>query len=189
MSEVPAVQKSPIPEEALSSEPNNFAFIDGQNLRFSAKKAGLSVNYGALVSYLRERHDVRLVYIADCYYKSRKPFYKATEAAGVIFCFRRPFRDLSMEWKANVDVDLTIAVLDRIDRYNQAVLITGDGDFMSLIRYLDNRNKFRMLIGPDPANTSHLLTWECKKRLEFLTRIEGVLTKIGKNQPASHADV
>lgn len=43
--------------------------------------------------------------------------------------------------KANCDVDLTLQVLSNIDSYDRAVVVSGDGDFLPLYKYLESKKK------------------------------------------------
>jgi uncharacterized LabA/DUF88 family protein len=47
----------------------------------------------------------------------------------------------SIEEKGNMDVELTIDVIHNINKYDTAILFTGDSDFLALVTYLRNRGK------------------------------------------------
>jgi uncharacterized LabA/DUF88 family protein len=48
--------------------------------------------------------------------------------------------------KANCDVDLTFDLMRYMSQYNEAVILSGDGDFVPVIEYLKNKHKkIRML--------------------------------------------
>lgn len=38
--------------------------------------------------------------------------------------------------KCNFDVEIAIAALDKIDEYHELVLVSGDGDFLKLVKYM-----------------------------------------------------
>jgi len=46
-----------------------------------------------------------------------------------------------IEEKGNMDVEITIDALHHIQKYNIAVLFTGDSDFLALVTYLHARDK------------------------------------------------
>lgn len=48
--------------------------------------------------------------------------------------------------KGNIDVDLTIDAVHFRDEYDSFVLLSGDGDFESLIKYLKRYNKRCLVI-------------------------------------------
>ncbi len=47
----------------------------------------------------------------------------------------------SIEEKGNMDVEITIDALHHINKYNIAVLFSGDSDFLALVTYLRNHGK------------------------------------------------
>ena len=51
--------------------------------------------------------------------------------------------------KGNVDVELVLQVMKDYDNYDKAIIISGDGDFYSLIKYLVRRNKLKYLMVPN----------------------------------------
>lgn len=47
----------------------------------------------------------------------------------------------AIEEKGNMDVEMTIDAVNLVERYDTAVLFTGDSDFLALVNYIKNRNK------------------------------------------------
>lgn len=43
--------------------------------------------------------------------------------------------------KANCDVDLTFDLMRYMSQYNEAVILSGDGDFVPVVEYLKNKHK------------------------------------------------
>ena len=60
--------------------------------------------------------------------------------------------------KCNFDVELTVDALDNIDKYDCVVLVSGDGDFVRLIKYLKGRKKKTVVVAP-----SKRLSWNLKR--------------------------
>ncbi len=50
--------------------------------------------------------------------------------------------------KCNFDVELTIDAIDNIDNYDVFSLVSGDGDFEKLIKYLKGKGKKTIVIAP-----------------------------------------
>lgn len=48
--------------------------------------------------------------------------------------------------KGNVDVELTLHVMDNINRFDTLILMTGDRDFIELVRYARNQGKRVVLL-------------------------------------------
>jgi len=45
-------------------------------------------------------------------------------------------------------VELTVDALDGLDSYDVFVLMSGDGDFIKLVKYLKGKNKKTVVIAP-----------------------------------------
>ena len=62
----------------------------------------------------------------------------------------------SIKEKGNMDVEITIDALHNINKYDIAVLFSGDADFLALVNYLKNRGK-KVYIFSSKDNISHEL--------------------------------
>jgi len=153
----------------------NFAFIDGQNLHLGLRDIGLTLDYRRFRIYLRERFRVAEAYYFLGYIPEHQAIYTALQRAGFILQFKEVARDADGKAKGNVDVDLTLRTLDKIGQYGQAVLVTSDGDFASLVAYLIEKNKFRIVLSPTKAKCSYLLRRAAKGKIDYL---ENVRSKI-----------
>lgn len=89
------------------------------------------------------------------------------EQAGFILHLKEPksYQDAGGEvtTKANVDVDLTVDVLLHSDRLDRVVLMSGDGDFVRLVRALQDKGIWvdaaaRQGVSGDLARACNLLT-------------------------------
>lgn len=56
--------------------------------------------------------------------------------------------------KGNVDADLVLWVMKELRAYDKAVIVSGDGDFYSLVEYLDSEKKLKKLLTPNPFYSS-----------------------------------
>jgi uncharacterized LabA/DUF88 family protein len=153
----------------------NFAFIDGQNLYLGARDISLTLDYRRFRIYLRERFQVAEAYYFIGYIHAHQAIYASLQRAGFILQFKEVARDADGKTKGNVDVDLTLRAIDKIGSYDQAVLVTSDGDFASLVSYLVDKNKFRTVISPTRAKCSYLLRRSAKGKIDYL---EDVRSKI-----------
>ncbi|MBI3421291.1 MAG: NYN domain-containing protein [Candidatus Sungbacteria bacterium] len=59
--------------------------------------------------------------------------------------------------KGNVDAELVLQAMHEYQNYDKAVIVSGDGDFYCLVKYLHERDKLRRLIVPDKYKYSVLL--------------------------------
>ena len=161
----------------MTPKPNNFAFIDGQNLHLGSKESGISIDFRRFRIYLREHLQVAEAYYFIGYMPDNQPLYANLQRAGFILQFKEVSRDGTGKAKGNVDVDLTIHTMDRMPDYDQAVLVTNDGDFAGLVTYLIGKNKFRTVIIPNRAKCSYLLRKAAKGSIDYLDQMRGKIDR------------
>lgn len=137
-----------------------FVFIDASNLWAVQKAKGKFFDLAKLKKYLSSRHtatDIR-VYYYDAYpdQKTREysiegkfKFYVYLEKALKFVVRKKPLKqikvvngdELSLQEKGNMDVEMAIDVVNQVGNYDEAVLFTGDSDFLALIRFTRNKGK------------------------------------------------
>jgi uncharacterized LabA/DUF88 family protein len=151
--------------------PKNFAFIDAQNLFLGLKDIGITLDFRRFRIYLRDRLHVAEAYYFLGYMPEQQALYANLQRAGFVLQFKEVTRGRDGKAKGNVDVDLTLRVVDKIADYDQAVIITSDGDFASLVSYLIEKNKLRTVLSPNRAKCSYLLRRTAKGHIDFLEDI------------------
>ena len=107
------------------------------------------------------------------YMRNHQGLYDHLERSG----FELVFRDVDYQHgrhKANVDICLTIAVLDQINDFDDAYLVTSDGDFFDLTERLKLVGKLGGVISPQSASRcSRLLKRSCGGRISFIPEMIG----------------
>lgn len=130
-------------------KPINYAFIDAQNLYKGAKSQGLEINYSKLRQILRDKYSVKRAYLFIGYIKGQSDRYQRLQEAGFI-CIFKPTLEIKDQKtgkiivKENVDAELHTMI--QLNNFKKAVIITSDGDFACLIKYLVEQNKLEKLI-------------------------------------------
>lgn len=114
-------------------------FIDAQNLYHSARNLyGARVNFGQVMKdAVGERPLVRAVaYVISTEEGSEKTFFEALEKAGI----ETKTKDLQIfaggAKKADWDVGLAIDAVKLAPKLDAIILVSGDGDFVPLVKYL-----------------------------------------------------
>ena len=87
------------------------------------------------------------------------------------------------EVKGNVDVELVLQVLTDWDKYHQAVVISGDGDFYSLVKYLIDKRKLAALIVPNQRKYSSLYNEIPDQHIQFMDKLRSKLTYANTKPP------
>lgn len=160
---------------------SNYAFIDAQNLHRGVKKEqNWQIDYARFRILLRDKYNVTKAFLFIGYIADNQDLYTYLQQCGFICVFKQtlPILDKATKkitYKGNVDAELVLEAVSQKDIYNKAVIITSDGDFACLIKYLAKHNKLEKLI------TTHLhYSSLLKKYAEFITPISAFENKIKK---------
>lgn len=144
---------NPAPHPAPAT---NYAFIDAQNLHAGVESLGWKLDHKKFRDYLTTEHDVKKAYMFLGFMEEHQTLYSALQEAGFILYFKPLVRTEDNAIKGNVDADMVLQAMVEIDRYDQAVIVSGDGDFAGLIRHLASVNKLRQVIIPNRSKYSSL---------------------------------
>jgi len=136
----------------------NLAFIDWQNLHLGTRSGWWTVDFVKLRQYLSdELHVTEAYYFLGYIDTEEQELYTMLQKAGFIVIFREHYASMTGDKKWNVDTDLVFEVLrcmiDRDDR-NQAVLVSWDGDYIKLVKYLIKHKRLAKILFPNPHHSS-----------------------------------
>lgn len=129
-----------------------FAFIDSQNLHMSTKSDGWRVDYRKFRLYLTNKYGVDRAYLFIGYLDGQESMYRTLQEAGYILIFKptMPIRKgKKVIVKGNVDAELVLhASAITYSQYDQAIIVSNDGDFACLIEFLVENDKLSKVIVP-----------------------------------------
>jgi uncharacterized LabA/DUF88 family protein len=135
---------------------NNFAFIDGQNLNLGIQELGWKLDFSRFRQYLKEKYAIKTVYYFIGYISGNQDLYSQLQKAAYILVFKRTFPDNDRKIKGNVDADLVLQAMIDFSEYDKAVIVSSDGDYYSLVKYLYQKNKLRCVMSPYNKTCSSL---------------------------------
>ncbi len=135
----------------------NYAFIDGQNLHMGIRDLGWKIDYKKFRIYLKEHHDVEKAYMFMGYKPVEQQLYNFLQEVGYILVFKPILELKDGKVKGNCDAELVLQAMIEFQNYEKAVIITGDGDFYCLIKYLQEKGKLLTILAPSAKNCSSLI--------------------------------
>jgi len=145
-----------------------YAFIDSQNLKKSVEEIDKEIDYRRFRLWLKNKKGIDRAIMYFGYMGGQELHYTQLRACGFELVFR-PVDRQNGRRKANVDICLTISVLDQIDDFDEAYLVTSDGDFFDLTERLKERGKLGGVISPQTSGAcSRLLKTSCDGRISFI---------------------
>lgn len=134
----------------------NYAYIDGQNLHSGVSALGWKMDHKKFREFLSTKFGVTKAYYFVGFMEEHQDLYSALQEAGFILVFKPLVRYEDGTIKGNVDADMVLQCMIDIEKYDKAVLVTGDGDFAGLIRHLSSVKKLAKVLLPNKANYSSL---------------------------------
>lgn len=161
---------------------NNYAFIDSQNLNLGINKLNWKLDFRKFRVYLREKYGVSSAYMFIGFLPENQDLYASLQKAGYILIFKPVLFNNERQPKGNVDADLVLQAMIEFSNYNQAVIVSSDGDFYCLVKYLYEQNKLAKVISPDVRNCSKLLKKTAKEKIIFMDNLRGKLEYFPKEK-------
>jgi uncharacterized LabA/DUF88 family protein len=155
----------------MSRNVNNFAFIDSQNLNLAIRDQGWSLDFGRFRKYLSDKYEVAKAYLFIGFMPTNQTLYTNLQEQGYILIFKPTLVLSDGRVKGNVDAELVLHAMIEYPNYERAVIISGDGDFHCLIKYLRSNDKLEKLIIPNQYKFSSLLREFIPKDTVFMNNL------------------
>ena len=148
--------------------PNNFAFLDGQNLNLGVRDLGWKLDFTRFRVHLGEHYGVSRAYYFIGYLPENQRLDNGLQNAGYTLVFKPITYRSDGKPKGNVDAELVLQAMIDYREYDRAVLVTSDGDFGCLVRYLYEQGKLERVLSPNRKGCSALLKRAAREKLDFL---------------------
>lgn len=146
-------------------EPRVYAFIDSQNLNVSVQKFGWKMDWKRFRQFLADKYNVEKAFMFIGYVPEFEAMYQQLHETGYLIVLKPTFdmtrprqeedptKDKKDErpTKGNIDADLVLWAMKELKNYDKGILVSGDGDFYSLVEYLEGEGKLLKILTP----TSH----------------------------------
>ena len=172
----------------MTKELNNYTFIDSQNLNLGIQSMGWKLDWKKFRVYLKEKYGVSTAYLFLGYIPSNQDLYSSLQKAGYVLVFKPLLPNENGEVKGNVDADLVLQAMIDYKNYDKAIIVTSDGDFYSLAKYLYEQNKLLFVMSPYVKTCSALLKKAAKERIIFMDKLRKKLEYKGINEKAPLKD-
>jgi uncharacterized LabA/DUF88 family protein len=147
--------------------PNNFAFIDGQNLNLGINALGWKLDFKRFRIHLKESYGVSRAYYFIGLVPENQPLYTFLQNAGYTLVFKQ-VKLRREKLKGNVDAELVLQVMIEYGNYDRAVVVTSDGDFTCLVRHLYEKKKLERVLSPNRDKCSDFLRQAARERIDFI---------------------
>ena len=160
----------------MATTPTTYAFIDSQNLNLAIRDLGWWLDFSRFRVYLREKYNVQKAYLFIGFLPQNADLYAHLQDAGFICIFRPTLTYRDGTTKGNCDAELVLQAMIEFEQYDKAVLVSGDGDFQCLAKYLHEQDKLGAMLIPNQRKFSALLKFDYLKPYHrFVSDLRGKL--------------
>lgn len=168
----------------MEKGPNNYAFIDSQNLNLSIRELGWKLDVKRFRVYLKEKFKISKAYLFIGYVEGNAQLYKSLQDAGFICIFKPTLVYKDGTTKGNCDAELVLQAMIEYANYSQAIIVTGDGDFYCLVNHLLEQDKLAAVLIPNRMKFSALLKFkQFRPHLRYMNDLKEKL-KYTKKRPS-----
>lgn len=147
----------------MTKKPVVYAFIDSQNLNLGVRELGWKIDQTRFRKYLADKYGVEKAYIFIGFLAENARLYAALQSAGFVCIFRPTLVYKDGTTKGNCDAELVLQAMIDLHEYDKAIIVSGDGDFQCLAKYLHEQDKLGVLLIPNQRKFSALLKFDFLK--------------------------
>ncbi|OHA62149.1 MAG: hypothetical protein A2117_02045 [Candidatus Wildermuthbacteria bacterium GWA2_46_15] len=158
-------------EMIKDKESKVYAFIDSQNLNLGIESLGWKLDFKRFRVYLKEKYKVSTAYVFIGYVATNQNLYSFLQKAGYVLIFKPTLPDKDGEVKGNVDADLVLQAMIDFSKYDQAIIVSSDGDFYSLVKHLYGQRKLSFVMSPYVKTCSVLLKKAAREKIVFMDNL------------------
>ena len=169
----------------MNKVPVHYAFIDSQNLNLAVQEQGWKLDFKRFRKYLEDKYCVSKAFLFIGYMPTQQSLYTALQEYGYVLVFKPTLTLAEGRVKGNVDAELVLHAMIEFPNYDQAVIVTGDGDFRCLVEYLKKQEKLHRIIIPNRHKYSALLR-EFASDMAFISDLRGKLEYVRDIKEKEH---
>ena len=168
---------------------NNYAYIDGANLHKGVDSLGWQLDYERFRIWLRDKYSIERAYIFIGLIPTHKNLYKYLQESGFILVYKEVIYDNNGKPKGNCDADLVLqTVIDTYEKkFDRAVIVSSDGDYAGLVKFLLNRNKLKTVLSPHTKDTCSILLKRTEAKISYINN-QRFLLEIREKEKAPDGD-
>jgi len=136
----------------MTIKKNNFAFIDSQNLNLGVKSQGWIFDWRKFRQYLRNKYSITKAYLFIGHVSGNESLYAFLQECGYILILKPTLErkiGKKVVIKGNVDAELVLHTMIQYKNYDQAIIVSGDGDFHCLVEHLVEKEKLFHILTPN----------------------------------------
>jgi uncharacterized LabA/DUF88 family protein len=183
-------------ERLFNPEDRVAVFIDGANLYQAAKALGFDIDYKRLLHTLAsDCRFVRAYYytalLDEQEYSPIRPLVDWLDYNGYTMV-TKPLKEFTQatgrrKYKGNMDVEITVDVMEMSARVDHIVLISGDGDFRRLVEAVQRRG-VRVTVVSTIRTQPPMVADELRRQADFFLDLAELQGRVAREYQVRHDD-
>lgn len=107
-----------------------------------------------------------------------KDLYKYLTEAGFALVFKEVVYDGDGKAKGNCDADLVFQATKDFyeNKFDNAIVVTSDGDYVSLIKFLNEKNKLISILSPSNKDKCSILLKRTNAKISYINDKRSILS-------------
>lgn len=164
---------------------NNNAYIDGTNLHKGVGQLSWELDYGKFRVWLKEKYNVTQAYLFLGFISKYKNIYTRLQEQGFTLVFKDVTYDAKGRVKGNCDADIVVKVMRDAyeEKFEQAVVVSSDGDYASLVGFLLEKGKMEIVLSPALPQKCSILLKRTGVKIAYLNDQKTILSSAKKKPP------
>lgn len=158
----------------MTTKRNNYAHIDGNNLYRGIINAGWKIDFFRFRKWLSDKYGITRAYYFIGLVPKHKDLYTLLQEAGFTLIFKEVIYDEDGKPKGNCDADFVLQ--SAVDVYENncdwQILVTSDGDYACLVKFLKEKNKIRVVLSPSIEKLCSILLKRTNVPITYLTDVK-----------------
>lgn len=152
-------------------------YIDGANLHRGIKNLGWDLDYARFRIWLKDKYKADQVYLFIGLMPKNKNLYTSLQEQGYTLVYKEVTYDGTGNPKGNCDAELVLKMTSDFyeKKFDQAILVSSDGDYAGLVSFLKERGSFNMLLSP--SNKCSFLLRKLNIPIVYLDNKKNLLKK------------
>lgn len=155
----------------------NAAYIDGANLHNGIKSLPWNFDYGRFRVWLREKYMVEQAYLFIGMMPKYAELYTRLQKLGYTLVFKDVIYDNTGKAKGNCDADIVVAAMQDAyeNKFDNAVLVSSDGDYAPLVKFMIAKEKMLTVISPYETQRCSVLLKRTGVKISYITDQKTIL--------------
>lgn len=173
----------------MKSIKTTIAYIDGANLHKGIKSLGWKLDYARFRTWLSHRYGVGLAYIFIGLMPKNKDLYTYLSKCGFTLIYKEVIYDGDGKAKGNCDADLIVQAMSDIyeKAATESVIITSDGDYAPLVKFLMEKKQLKAIISPASVNKCSILLKRTAVPIVYLSDKKDLINIQNEKTPSGNA--